>query len=124
MVGIDDAEGDEPTDQVRVHARHQGELVQAQPRSADHGVCHCRSLGLKSDSSASCSNSRRSVRESRSGTMILASAYRSPALPFGLGRPWPRSRIRLPLDVPPGTFTLTSPAGVSTATDVPRAASH
>ena len=56
--------------------------------------------------------------------MILASANRSPALPFGLGRPRPRNRICLPLEVPPGTLTLTSPPGVSTGTDVPSAASQ
>src|SRR5260221_1570025 len=122
--GADDAERSQPADQVRVCAGRAGESDEVQPRGADERVAHCLLLGSKPEAAASCSKSCRSAGESLGGTMILASANRSPGLPRGLGRPRPRSRSRLPHDVPGGTVTLASPPGVSTGTEVPSAASH
>src|SRR5258708_5584179 len=124
LTGVDDAQRDQPADQVRVRAGRAGEGAEVQPRGPDQRVAHCLLLGSKPEAAASCSKSCRSAGESLGGTMILASANRSPGLPRGLGRPRPPSRSRLPHDVPGGTLTLASPPGVSTATEVPSAASQ
>src|SRR5215813_10939981 len=124
LTGVDDAKRYQPSDQVRVRTGRSGECAEVQPRGPDERVVHCLLLGSKSDAAASCSKSSRWVGESVAGTRILASANRSPGWPRGLGRPRPRSRSRFPHDVPCGTLTLASPPGVSTATEVPSAASQ
>src|SRR5256886_75857 len=122
-------EGDQPPYQLRMQPGGAGEglEVQAPPgqdRRLGERIGHRCLLGSKFDAAASCSNSRRSSADGRAGTMILASAYRSPGRPRGWGRPRPRSRNRLPVDVPAGTLSFASPPGVSMATDAPSAASH
>ena len=59
--------------------------------------------------------------ENRAGTMILASAYRSPgAPPFGSGSPSPRSRIFVPFCVSGMTLNCTwPPFSVGAATSPP-----
>src|SRR3984885_9940907 len=89
---VEDPQGDEPADQIRVHARGGGEFVQVHPRGADEGVGHRGLLGSKSDTAANRSNASCSALVGLAGTMILVSAYRSPGLPLGLGSPRPGSR--------------------------------
>src|SRR5262249_34974141 len=116
---VEDAQRHEFADQFRVHPRGGDEVVQVKFRGTDDGVGHSRLLGSKSDTAASCSSRSRSPSVGRGGTMILASANKSPGSPLVLGSPRPRKRSRRPHEVPAGTLTLASPPGVGTATAVP-----
>src|SRR6266566_4788776 len=58
--------------------------------------------GVKCDTLASCSKSLLSSVERASGTLMLISAYRSPAPLLALGNPLPLSRILRPEDDPGG----------------------
>src|SRR5580700_6138852 len=84
-VGVQDAQGDEPADQVRVRARGPRERLQVEAHRPDQDqrVAHYRLLGSKVETVASSSKSRRSSSASLAGTTILTSAYRCPALPRG-----------------------------------------
>src|SRR5580693_3346516 len=86
--GVEDAQGDETADQVRVRARGPGERLQVEAGRPDQDQCvgHYRLLGSKVETAASCSKIRRSSSVSLAGTMILTSAYRCPALPRGCGK--------------------------------------
>src|SRR5207249_551782 len=121
-------EGDQPADQLGVEAGAAGEALEAETHRPRQGVAsrlaHRPLLGSKVEALASSSSSFRSRRLNCLGTMIRTSAYRSPGRPLGLGMPWPRRRSRRPLEEPGGTFTFTSPPGVSTGTGAPTAASR
>ena len=87
-----------------MQASQRGELVQAEPGRRDpdswRGSSACR-LGSKSRLGRELlEQPPLGPRGPRAGTMILASANRSPGLPRGLGRPRPRSRSRRPVEVP------------------------
>src|SRR3954451_21731420 len=126
--GLQQPEGHHAADHVRVEPPRAGERVQVQARrrvhQADERVSHQRLLGSNVAVLASWSQSLRSSSEIRSGTTIRTSAYRSPGVPGGFGRPRPRRRSRLPLDVPAGTRTVAEPPGVSRGTLPPSTASQ
>ena len=103
---------------------HGRELVGGQEGYPHQSDGHRRLRGSNVDDLASSSKRRRSSSLNVCGTLILTSARRSPASPRGFGIPRWRSRRRRPHELPAGTRIWTSPPGVATETEVPKAASQ
>src|SRR6185295_18872812 len=122
--GVEQAERHETTHEVRMQTGRARERVEIETTRSSQYERHRFFLGSNVDVLASSSKSRCSSSLSEEGTMMRTSAKKSPGSPRGFGMPRRRRRRRRPLELPAGTRTLASPAGVSVGTVAPSAASH